>query len=149
MGAVEVAPWQMEGATMALRLDPQSEGGWRRAVWHAICRASELPGEHSLPDVMRRARAASGRGDPESQWALRQYEALRQNLEHEKQALTHMFAMTALVFWGLAVLTERQPRDKRLWAMLPMNGALTLGIGLRIWMVNALLRRFWERAADE
>jgi len=30
-----------------------------------------------------------------------------------------------------------------------LQGALTLGIGLRIWMVNALLRRFWERAADE
>jgi hypothetical protein len=95
---------------------------------------------------MRRARAASGRGDPESQWALRQYEALRQNLEHEKQALTHLFAMTMLIFWGLALW---QPRRKRLWALAPLHGALTLSIGLRIWMVNALLRRFWERAADE
>jgi len=32
---------------------------------------------------------------------------------------------------------------------VPLNGALTLGIGLRIWMVNALLRRFWERPADD
>ena len=134
---------------MALRLDPQEAGGWLRALWRAACRASEIPGEHALPDVLRRARAASGRGDPESQWALRQYEALRQNLEHEKQALTQMFALSALIFWGLAVLTEREPRNKNLWAMLPMNGALTLGIGLRIWMVNALLRRFWERASDD
>lgn len=131
---------------MGLWLDAQGDGGWRRAAWRALCRAAEIPGEHSLPDVMRRARAASGRGDPESQWALRQYEALRQNLEHEKQALTHMFAMTMLIFWGLALW---QPRGKRLWALAPLNGALTLGIGLRIWMVNALLRRFWERAADD
>lgn len=134
---------------MALRLDPLGDGGWARAAWRAICRAVDIPGEHSLPDVLRRARAASGRGDPESQWALRQYEALRQNLEHEKQALTHMFAMSALIFCGLAVLTERQPHNRHLWAMLPVNGALTLGVGLRIWMVNALLRHFWERAADE
>lgn len=134
---------------MALWLDSQGDGGLRRAIWRAVCRAAEVPGEHSLPDVIRRARAASGRGDPESQWALRQYEALRQNLEHEKQALTHMFAMTMLIFWGLTMLTARQPGKKRLWALAPLNGALTLGIGLRIWMVNALLRRFWERAADE
>jgi hypothetical protein len=131
---------------MGLWLDSHGDGGWRRAAWRALCRAIELPGGHSLPDVMRRARAASGRGDPESQWALRQYEALRQNLEHEKQALTHLFAMTMLIFWGLALW---QPRRKRLWALAPLHGALTLSIGLRIWMVNALLRRFWERAADE
>ncbi|HET9111247.1 MAG TPA: hypothetical protein VFN78_10520 [Ktedonobacterales bacterium] len=134
---------------MGLRLDPQGDGGLLRAAWRAICRAAEIPGEHSLPDTLRRARAASGRGDPESQWALRQYEALRQNLEHEKQALTHMFAMTILVFWGLVALTARQPGGRRLWTLVPLNGALTLGIGLRIWMVNALLRRFWERPADE
>lgn len=131
---------------MALRLDPQGDGGWLRAVWRAVWRASEVPGQYSLPDVMRRARAASGRGDPESQWALRQYEALRQNLENEKQALTHVFATMLLIFWGLAIW---QPRAKRLWALIPLNGALTLGIGLRIWMVNALLRHFWERPADE
>lgn len=131
---------------MALRLDPQSDGGWLRAVWRAVWRASEIPGQYSLPDVMRRARAASGRGDPESQWALRQYEALRQNLENEKQALTRVFATMLLVFWGLAIW---RPRDKRLRALIPLNGALTLGIGLRIWMVNALLRHFWERPADE
>lgn len=134
---------------MALKLDSQGEGGLARAAWRAMCRASELPGEHSLPDVMRRARAASGRSDPESQWALRQYEALRHDLEQEKQALSRVFAATVVVFWALALLTERQPRNKNLWAMLPMNGALTLGVGLRIWMVNALLRRFWERPADE
>ena len=134
---------------MALRLDSQGDGGWLRAAWRAACRASEIPGEHSLPDVLRRARAASGRGDPESQWALRQYEALRQTLENEKQSLTRMFALNTLVFWGLVVLTGRQPRNKNLWALAPINGALTLGIGLRIWMVNALLRRFWERAADD
>jgi hypothetical protein len=111
-----------------------------------MCRASDIPGEHSLPDVMRRARAASGRGDPDSQWALRQYEALRQNLENEKQSLARVFATQLLVFWGLAIW---QPRGKRFWALIPLNGALTLGIGLRIWMVNALLRHFWERAADE
>lgn len=131
---------------MALRLDPQGDGGWLRAVWRAMCRASEIPGQYTLPDVLRRARAASGRGDPESQWALRQYEALRQSLENEKQSLTRVFATMLLIFWGLAIW---QPRDKRLWALIPLNGALTLGIGLRIWMVNALLRYFWERSADE
>ncbi|HEX8994507.1 MAG TPA: hypothetical protein VF812_00600 [Ktedonobacterales bacterium] len=134
---------------MALWLDWRGDGGLRRALWRAICRASEVPGEHSLPDVLRRARAASGRGDPESQWALRQYEALRQNLENEKQALTRMFAANMLVFWGLTALTARRPDAKNLWALAPLTGALTLGIGLRIWMVNALLRHFWERAADD
>ena len=131
---------------MALRLDPKGDGGLPRAAWRAFCRAIEVPGEHSLPDVIRRARAASGRGDPESQWALRQYEALRQHLEQEKQALTRIFAALLLIFWGLAIW---RPRGRRLWALAPLNGALTLGIGLRIWMVNALLRYFWERAADE
>ena len=56
-----------------LRLDPEGEGGLPGAVWRALCRATELPGEHCLPDTLRRARAASGRADPESQWALRQY----------------------------------------------------------------------------
>ncbi len=132
-----------------MRLDPYGDGGLLRGAWRAFCRAVEIPGEYSLPDTLRRARAASGRGDPESQWALRQYEALRQNLENEKQSLTHMFAMTMLVFWGLVALTARQPCGRRFWTLVPLNGALTLGIGLRIWMVNALLRRFWERPADD
>lgn len=132
-----------------LRFDWRGEGGPLRVAWRAMCRASEIPGEHSLPDTLRRARAASGREDAESQWALRQYEALQQTLEGEKQALSRVFAASTLVFWALALLTERQPRNKNLWAMLPLSGALTLGIGLRVWMVNALLRRFWEREADE
>lgn len=131
---------------MTLRLDPQGDGGVVRQAWRAFCRAIEVPGEHSLPDVIRRARAASGRGDPESQWALRQYEALRQHLENEKQTLTRIFVTALLICWGLAIW---RPRGRRLWALTPLQGALTLGIGLRIWMVNALLRRFWERAADE
>lgn len=131
---------------MTLRLDPQGDGGVVRQAWRAFCRAIEVPGEHSLPDVIRRARAASGRGDPESQWALRQYEALRQHLENEKQTLTRIFATALLIFCGLAAW---RPRRRRWWALAPLSGALTLGIGLRIWMVNALLRRFWERAADE
>jgi len=136
----------VEVATMTLRLDPQGDGGVARQAWRAFCRAIEVPGEHSLPDVIRRARAASGRGDPESQWALRQYEAMRQHLENEKQTLTRIFATALLICWGLAIC---RPRGRRMWALAPLQGALTLGIGLRIWMVNALLRRFWERAADE
>jgi len=27
-----------------------------------------------------------------------------------------------------------------------MNGALTIGIGLRIWLCNRLLRQFWAEA---
>lgn len=134
---------------MALRLDPQGEGGLVGAAWRAICRAVELPGEHCLPDTLRRARAASGRADPESQWALRQYEALRQSLENEKQSLTLLLAVTSLMFWGLALLGVRGRRQRRLRLWAPLHGALALGIGLRIGMVNVLLRRFWERAADE
>ncbi len=134
---------------MALRLDPEGEGGLIGAAWRAFCRATEIPGEHCLPDTLRRARAASGRADPESQWALRQYEALRQSLEHEKQSLTLLLAMTTLVFWSLAALGVVRPQRRRLRLLAPLPGALALGIGLRIGMVNTLLRRFWERAADE
>ncbi len=132
-----------------MRLDPQGDGGLFGAAWRAACRATEIPGEHNLPDTLRRARAASGRGDPESQWALRQYEALRQSLENEKQSLVRLLAVTLLVFWGLTVFTTRQPGARGVRTLLPLHGALTLGIGLRIWMVNTLLRNFWERADDE
>lgn len=134
---------------MALKIDPTSEGGLRGSVWRAFCRAIEVPGEYALPDVMRRARAASGRSDSESQWALRQYEALRQHLEHEKQSLTQLFAFSLLLFFGLSALAQRGASSRRLGLLAPVNGALALGFGLRIWMVNALLRRFWERTADE
>ena len=134
---------------MALRLDPEGEGGLIGAAWRAICRATEIPGEHCLPDTLLRARAASGRADPESQWALRQYESLRQSLENEKQSLTLLLVMTSLVFWGLTALGVIRPQRRRLWLLAPLHGALALGIGLRIGMVNTLLRRFWERAADE
>jgi len=134
---------------MALRLDPQGEGGLMGAAWRALCRATEIPGEHCLPDTLRRARAASGRADPESQWALRQYEALRQSLENEKQSLTLLLAATTLVFWGLSLLRVTRPQRRRLGLLAPLHGALALGLGLRIGMVNTLLRRFWERAADE
>lgn len=124
-------------------------GGLLGALWRAACRASELPGEHSLPDTLKRARAASGRADPESQWALRQYEALRYSLEQEKRSLATVFAASTLAFWGLALLTEREPRNKRLWAMVAAESGLILGIGLRVGTINGLLRNFWERAADE
>src|SRR6185437_9889185 len=107
----------VEVATMTLRLDPQGDGGVARQAWRAFCRAIEVPGEHSLPDVIRRARAASGRGDPESQWALRQH------LENEKQTLTRIFATALLICWGLAIW---RPRGRRLWALAPLQGALTL-----------------------
>jgi len=48
------------------------------------------------------------------------------------------------VFPATALLTERDTRNKNLWAMLPLNGALTIGIGLRIWLCNRLLRQFWS-----
>ncbi len=134
---------------MALKFDPANEGGLRGSAWRAFCRAIEVPGEYTLPDVMRRARAASGCVDPESQWALRQYEALRQHLEHEKQSLTQLFAFSLLLFFGLSALAQRDTANRRLSLLAPLNGALALGFGLRIWMVNALLRRFWERTADE
>lgn len=134
---------------MALRLDPQGEGGLLGSAWRALCRAVEIPGEHCLPDTLRRARAASGRADPESQWALRQYEALRQSLENEKQSLTLLLALTTATFWGLALLDPQRPRRARLRLLAPLHAAVALGIGLRIGMVNILLRRFWERAAEE
>lgn len=134
---------------MALKLDPEGDGGLIGATWRAICRATEIPGEHCLPDTLRRARAASGRADPESQWALRQYEALRQSLENEKRSLTLLLAMSSLTFWGLTSLGVIRPQRRRLRLLAPLHGALALGIALRIGMVNTLLRRFWERAADE
>lgn len=124
-------------------------GGLPGAVWRWVCRATEVPGEHSLPDTLKRARAASGRDDPESLWALRQYEALRYSLEQEKRSLATVFAASTLTFWALALLTEREPRNRNLWAMLAASGGLTVGVGLRVWMVNALLRHYWERANDE
>ena len=136
-------------AFVALKFDLASEGGLRGRVWQSFCRAIEVPGEYTLPDVIRRARAASGRADSESQWALRQYEALRQHLEHEKQSLTQLFAFSLLLFFGLSALARRDAHGRRLGLLAPLNGVLALGFGLRIWMVNALLRRFWERAADE
>ena len=124
-------------------------GGPLGELWRWACRAAEVPGEHSLPDTLKRARAASGRADAESLWALRQYEALRYTLEQEKRSLATVFAASTLSFWALALLVEREPRSRNLWTMLSVSGGLTLGVGLRIAMVNGLLRHFWERANDE
>jgi len=120
----------------------------RRGLIGWILASSELPGERELPGLLRRARATGMAEDAEGDWARARLEWLRRDLEGEKAALSRVFPATVLVFWGLAVLTERDTRDKNLWAMLPLSGALTLGIGLRAWMCNALLRRYWEDGPD-
>lgn len=132
-----------------LKREPESGGGALGVAWRAFCRATELPGEHCLPDTLRRARAASGRGDPESQWALRQYEALRQSLEHEKQSLTPLLAAAGLTFWGTLALGVRRQSRGALRLIAPLNALLALALALRILKVNLLLRRFWERPADD
>ncbi len=119
----------------------------RRGLLGFVLDSSELPGQRDLPALLEAARRASGVDGGQSgegAWALRRLEWLRRDLEGEKAALTRVFPATVLVFWTLALLTERDTRDKNLWAMLPMNGALVIGIGLRIWLVNRLLRRFWS-----
>jgi hypothetical protein len=134
---------------MVLKREPGGSGGPLGAAWRAFCRATELPGEHCLPDTLRRARSASGRGDPESQWALRQYEALRQSLEQEKQTLTQLLVAAGLTFWGALALGVRRPLRGPLRLIAPLNALLALALALRILMVNLLLRRFWERPADD
>lgn len=124
-------------------------GGLLGVAWRAACRAAELPGAHSLPDTIKRARAASGRADPESQWALRQYEALRFSLEQEKRSLATVFAASTMAFCALALLMDSEPRNRRLWLALVADGGLTLGVALRIGKVNGLLRNFWERSEDD
>jgi len=115
----------------------------RRGLRGFILESSELPGERELPALLAQARRASGAEDA---WAVRRLEWLRRDLEGEKAALTRVFPTTVLVFWTLALLTERDTHNKNLWAMLPLNGALTIGIGLRIWLCNRLLRQFWAEA---
>lgn len=134
---------------MALKREQDGGGGVFGAGWRAFCRATELPGEHCLPDTLRRARAASGRGDPESQWALRQYEALRQSLEHEKQALTRLLAATGLTFWGALALGARRESHGAARLIAPLNALLALALAVRALRVNLLLRNFWERPADD
>lgn len=134
---------------MTLKLDPEGEGGLRGALWRAFCRATELPGEHSLPDALRRARAASGRGDPESQWALRQYEALRQALEGEKRTLGQLLAAAILTLGVALALGGRRPARGVSRLLAPLTALLAAALALRILMVNLLLRSFWERPADD
>ncbi len=110
----------------------------RRGLLGFILDSSELPGERALPALLAQAR--QGGAGAEDAWTARRLEWLRRDLEGEKAALTRVFPATVLVFWTLALLTERDTRDKNLWAMLPLNGILTIGIGLRIW----LLRQFWD-----
>ncbi len=116
----------------------------RRGILGFILDSSELPGQRELPTLVEEARRASASHSGEGAWALRRLEWLRRDLEGEKAALTRVFPATVLVFWTLALLTERDTRNKNLWTMLPLNGALTIGIGLRIWLCNRLLRRFWD-----
>jgi len=113
----------------------------RRGLFGFILESSELPGERALPALLAQARQAGGAEDART---ARRLEWLRRDLEGEKAALTRVFPATVLVFWTLALLTERDTRNKNLWAMLPLNGALTIGIGLRIWLCNRLLRQFWS-----
>ncbi len=112
-----------------------------------VLRSSETPGERDLTGLLTQARveAQSGTGDG---WARQRLDWLYRDLSGEKQALSRVFPATVLVFWTLAILTERDTRNKNLWAMLPLSGALTLGIGVRVWMCNALLRRFWDDHGD-
>ena len=109
-----------------------------------VLRSSEIPGEHDLTTLLREARGGAG-----DEGARRRLDWLYGDLTAEKQALSRVFPATVLVFWTLAILTERDTRNKNLWAMLPLSGALTLGIGVRVWMCNALLRRFWDDHGDE
>ncbi len=113
-----------------------------------VLRSSEIPGEHDLTTLLREARVEA-RGGAGDEGARRRLDWLYGDLTAEKQALSRVFPATVLVFWTLAILTERDTRNKNLWAMLPLSGALTLGIGVRVWMCNALLRRFWDDHGDE
>jgi len=107
------------------------------ALTRFVLRSSQVPGEHDLAALL--AAAAAGDGA-----ASRKLDFLYRDLVVEKEALSRVFPTTVGVFWTLALLTERDVRNKNLWAMLPLNGALTLGVGLRIWLCNAQLRRFWQ-----
>jgi len=113
----------------------------RRGLLGFILDSAELPGERELPALLAQARQADSAAGA---WATRRVEWLRRDLEGEKAALTRVFPATVIVFWTLALLTERDTRNKNLWTMLPLNGVLTIGVGLRIWLCNRLLRRFWE-----
>ncbi len=110
------------------------------ALTRFILRSSQVPGEYDLAGLLVAANAGDGA-------ASRKLDFLYRDLIAEKAALSRVFPATVGVFWTLALLTERDARNKNLWAMLPLNGALTLGIGLRIWLCNAQLRRFWQGAA--
>lgn len=107
------------------------------ALMHFILHSSRVPGERDLAGLL----AAANAGDAT---ASRRLDFLYRDLVAEKEALARVFPATVLVFWTLALLTERDTRNKNLWTMLPLNGTLTLGVGLRIWLCNAQLRRFWQ-----